>query len=130
MIPVTATFHVGEMAVMVTDGGAHPAKQWAITTALMIVKPRSDASVEARAEVRNLQLRIAGELVGVFEEVKAATSATEIVVITSQAARRIGDLAGGTQWADLFTAPPIQTAIEELIRRNLASAQDIALKVE
>ena len=120
----------GTMHVLATNGGAHPAIKWAAITSKMIVKPREDASIEARAQISNLQLRIAEVLVGVFEEVKASTSPYEIIAITNQASRAIADLAGQTPWHDVFEAQPVQLAIEELIRRNLASSNEIALRME
>lgn len=127
---VDGRFQAGTLYVLATDNGCHPAIKWANVTAKMIVKPREDASVEARAQIANLQLRIAEVLLGVFEEVQASTSPTEIIVITSQASRAIADITAETQWHDIFSAEPIQLAIEELIRRNLASSNEIALRME
>jgi len=130
VIGVDSRFQAGTLHVLATDGGNHPAVKWASVTSQMIVKPREDASVEARAQIANLQLRIAEILVGVFEEVKASTSAYEILVITNQASRAIAEISTNTQWHDVFAAEPIQAAIEELIRRNLASSTEIALRME
>lgn len=123
--PVARPFHV-----LATDGGPHPASKWAALTAELIVQPRPDALPEAKAQIHNLQLRIQDVLFAVFYEVAADTSQLEMILIASQASRRVLDIASETQWAETFSAAPIRVAIEELILRNLATANDIALKVE
>lgn len=127
---VQSHYGAAQLLVLATDGGVHPARKWAVATASMIVKPREDASVEARAQIYNLLLQIEDILVQVFEEVKSATSPMDVMIITSQASGRIAEIASSTQWADVFAAPPIRAAIDELVRRNLASAADLALRAE
>ncbi len=123
-------FQASPFHVLVSNEGTHKSREWASLTAGLIVQPSTEASIEARAQISNLQLRIEEELVSVFEEVDAATSQSEVVVITSQAVNRIVDLTHDTKWAAIFNSKPIRESIEELIMRNLASACDIALKVE
>lgn len=127
---VQARFHAGQLHIMATDEGIHPARKWAAITAKLILAPSKIATIEAIAEVYNLRQKIEDELVGVFEEAKVATSASEIVIITSQASGRIIDIASGTKWAMEFAATPTRAAMEELIMRNLASATNIALRTE
>jgi hypothetical protein len=123
--PVAAPFHV-----LATDDGVHNSVQWASVTTDIIVQPKADASLEARAQINNLKYKIGELLFGVFEECKAATSPTDVIMISQHAAREISDLAQNTPWAMQFAATPIRTAMEEVIRRNLITSVEIALKTE
>jgi hypothetical protein len=122
---IAAPFHV-----LATNNGPHPALKWAELTARLIVEPRSDATVEARAQISNLRTKIEKELVAIFHEVNAGSSPMEVIMVTSQGSKRIIDLAAGTPWSEDFAAAPIQSAIEDLILRNLSSAHEIALMTE
>lgn len=124
------TFIAAPFTVLVTSEGPHPAQKWAEATARLIVEPREEASIESRAQISNLRLKIEKELVAVFNEVRSASSPLDVLMVTSQGSKRIVDLASKTPWAADFAAEPIQFAIEELILRNLTSAQEIALMTE
>lgn len=128
--PVSSKYVAAPFTVMKTDDGGHSAEYWAATTANLILSPDKEASLEARAQIHNLKRNITDELIGTFNEAKASVSATDIIIIASQASRRVIDIAQPTAWAHIFASAPIRAAIEDLIRRNLASSCEIALYTE
>lgn len=130
METVQATHIARPFHVLITNEGVHPAAKWAKLTAALIVEPRTDAMPDARAEIENLKLKIEQVLIGVFNEVGTASSQREIVVLVFQASGRIAEVAASTKWAEIFAAAPIRAAMEELILRNLASVNEIALRTE
>lgn len=130
MDSAASMFVAAPFRVLVTNEGAHPARKWAQLTAELIVTPNVYASVGSREQIAQLQFRISDVLLDTFEQVSPATPILGITMMSKQAAARICDLADETKWADVFRAPPIEAAIQEIVHRNLMSSLGISLRME
>ncbi len=120
----------GRVAVLVTDGGAHPATKWAMATAEGIVSIDSDMEPAKKQLAFNLRRDIAKTLRASFEEVRSDCTMDQIETLTVQAWSRIADLAQPTPWAIWFNDAAIADQMKVVIRRNLFSAAEIALELE
>ncbi len=119
-----------QVGVMITHGGIHPATKWAMATAEQLVS--IDRSMDAVRQEHAFELRrdIAKILRPAFEEVAPHTNFRRIEDLADQAWSEIRRIACATVWAVWFETEVVSAQMQSVIRRNLLSAADLALRTE
>ncbi len=130
MEPQSSTGRAGGVHIFATHGGTHSAQDWAEVTAEMIVTTGADISPPRMRAARELRARIVAQLTAAFQSVGAKSSGAEIDGIANAAAGQIAKAAAGSPWEMEFGNPEIAGMILDVVRRNLATHADIALRTE
>ncbi len=113
--PSSSLASVGTMQVMVTNNaGSHSARHWAWATTRGIFEAQPTASPSRIAQLARLQRAMVEALEPFFSAPRPNDAPLALDTILS--------LTETTEWAANFTHPDIASSIQQLLRRNLATA--------
>lgn len=130
MNPGVSGVEVGQVRVLITNGGNHTPETWARETADSLIVIDDGLEGVKRQEAVTLRQKIARTLLDSFAAVKAKSLASEIEQISAGAIRSVFDAAKGSPWEVYFYEPNTRSAMALTIRRNIMTAADLALRTE
>lgn len=126
------TTHVARpLIVLKTDGrNNHAATAWASAVASGMVSFDPGMPLARRSQAVLLHAKLERMLVEAFHEVTPLSSMGYISALAQTCMARVEEIFAPTPWAFQASAPQIRAEFERYITRNLASAADIAVKME
>jgi hypothetical protein len=127
-----------EIGIMKTDGGPHPASYWATVTAGQIIQIGAEASGQAAAAARKLELQIIDALeaahgnVQKHERSKLVEVGNKRVMEELDASEHVEApfnaimaIAATSPWADHFSTPEVQDHIKAVLGNHFRSSMHV-----
>lgn len=126
----TAMMRAGTMAVLVTQDGAHTAKDWATATANQLVSIAPEMAPERRIHANALRVHIRDVLTAYFRAVRPGMTSRSFEATVRGAIHMVGTAARGTLWEQSFAQPEIAAMMADVVTRNFNTAALNALASE